>query len=179
MAFIRYKQRGEKWYAYEIIAYWDSISKKPKQKSKYLGVAKSKGGKISKPGKQLIMTTEKSIVDFGDTYLLKLLAENNGFFNLLRKLFKEFDTIISLIFYQITEGAAMCNCQEWFEGNIANKLFPKARLESQSISRIINYLGKDDVQSKFFKTYIDKFFKGTHNVLIDSTALPSSINDSL
>jgi hypothetical protein len=47
MAFIRYKQRGGKWYAYEVLAFWDPTSKKPKQKTTYLGVASSKGGEIT------------------------------------------------------------------------------------------------------------------------------------
>ena len=45
MGFIRYKQFGNKEYAYEITAYWDPKLKKPRQKSKYLGVVidKEKG----------------------------------------------------------------------------------------------------------------------------------------
>ena len=70
MAFIRYKQRGEKYYAYEIIAYWDKASKKPKQKSRYLGIAKNVGGEIVKPNKKVILY-EKTILDFGDSYFIK------------------------------------------------------------------------------------------------------------
>lgn len=179
MAFIRYKQRGNKWYAYEVTAFWDQSSKNPKQKTKYLGIADSKGGEITKPGKTTATLCEKSIVDFGDCYAIKKVAENHGFIALLKNCFEDFDTIVTLICYQISEGAAMYNCQEWVEGNIASNLFPQAKLQSQNISRLINYLGRDDVQSKFFKAYIEKFFKVSHSVLIDSTSLPSSINNSL
>lgn len=179
MSFVRYKKRGNKWYAYEITAFWDPSSKSPKQKTKYLGTADSKGGKITKSERKKDAPPEKSIVDFGDSYVLTQVAENHGFLDILRNSLKDFDTIVSLICYQLTEGAAMYNCLEWAEGNIASKLFPRAKLQSQNISRVINYLGRDDIQSKFFKAYVEKFFKGTHGILIDSTSLPNSINNSL
>lgn len=179
MTFVRYKKRNDKWYAYEVTAFWDATSKKPKQKTKYLGVANSKGGEIIKCEKTPAVVFEKSIVDFGDSYAINRVAENRGFTEILKNTFEDFDTIMTLICYQMTEGSAMHNCKEWVEGNIASKLFPKAKLGSQSISRLINYLGQEDIQRKFFKAYIEKFFKGTHSVLIDSTSLPSSINNSL
>ena len=179
MAFIRYKQRGDKWYAYEVVAFWDPSSKKPKQKTTYLGVASFKGGEITKPTEKVVVSFEKSIVDFGNSYVVKKVAEDQGLQDILKSSFEDFDTIMALICYQMTEGAAMYNAQEWIEGNIANILFPKAKLRSQDISRLINYLGREDVQSTFFRAYIEKFFKETHGVLIDSTSLPSSINSSL
>lgn len=44
MATIRYKQRGNRWYVYELNQYWDKELKKPRQLTKYLGVADSNGG---------------------------------------------------------------------------------------------------------------------------------------
>ena len=179
MAFIRYKERNGKWYAYEITAFWDPTSKKSKQKTKYLGLAKFKGGEIIKPEKKLTQVTEKLILDFGDSYAIQQVAEKSGFIDVLKSAFDDYDSIMTLICYQMTEGSAMCHCTEWAEGNIASKLFPKANLQSQNISRLLNYLGKEDIQRKFFKAYIEKFFKGIHSVLIDSTSLPSAINNSL
>ena len=179
MSFIRYKKRGDKWYAYEVIAFWDSSSKKPKQKSKYLGVADSNGGDIKKPAKKVVMPSEKSIVDFGNSYAIKKVADDQGLLDVLKSSFQDLDTIMALVCYQITEGSAMYNAQEWIDGNIASKLFPQANLQSQHISKLINYLGKEEVQRTFFKSYIERFFKGTHGILIDSTSLPSAINSSL
>ena len=79
MAFIRYKQRGDKWYAYEVVAYWDKTSKKPKQKSKYLGTAKHSGGEITKALDKNAFLHERAIVDFGDAYFIKKMIENNNF----------------------------------------------------------------------------------------------------
>ncbi len=179
MAFVRYKKRGDKWYAYEITAFWDQHSKKPKQKTKYLGIASAKDGEITKSGNRLVPPIEKAIVDFGDTYALTQVAENHGLVEILKKNLEDFDTIMTLICYQMTEGTAMYNCLEWVRGNIAGKLFPNAKLQSQNISKLLSYLGQDEVQSVFFKAYVEKFFNGTHSVLIDSTSLPSSINNSL
>jgi len=36
MPFTRYKKIGQKEYAYQITAYWDPQTKKPKQKTQYL-----------------------------------------------------------------------------------------------------------------------------------------------
>jgi len=179
MAFIRYKKRKNKWYAYEITAFWDSSSRKPKQKSKYLGVSEKNGGEITKISKIPPLVNEKTIVDFGDTFAIKQVAEREGLNDLIKNCIDDYDSIMALICHQLTLGTAMYNCVEWFEGNIANKLFPKATLQSQHISKLISQLGEDTIQNKFFKAYIKKFFAKTSTVLIDSTALPSSINASL
>ena len=179
MSFIRYKQRGNKWYVYEVTAFWDNNSKTPRQKSKYIGTADKKGGKIKNKSHDKKLVVEKLIVDFGDSYALKLVSENTNFRDLIKRNFKNFDTIMTLIFYQIAEGSAMYNCTEWYEGNIAHKLYPNAKLTSQEISKAINYLGREDVQEKFFKNYIETFFNENNSLLIDSTRLPSSINNSL
>src|SRR3989338_9709173 len=46
MTFIRYKKFGKQEYSYEVKAIWDSIKKKPLQKTKYLGIVKDKDKKI-------------------------------------------------------------------------------------------------------------------------------------
>ena len=61
----------------------------------------------------------------------------------------------------------------------AKKLFQKAKVNSQNISALLKKLGDQDLQIKFFKNYISKFFSNDNNVLIDSTALPSAINSSI
>jgi hypothetical protein len=86
---------------------------------------------------------------------------------------------MSLACFQINEGSAMYNCEDWLEGNIAKKLFPKAKISSQDISRIIKKLGRQELQTKFFKNYVTKFFPNQRGILIDSTALPSAINSEI
>lgn len=86
---------------------------------------------------------------------------------------------MTLACFQICQGSAMYNCQQWLEGNIAQKLFFQAKVSSQAISKLIKKLGNQASQIKFFKDYIAKFFPAKRDILIDSTALPSAINSSI
>ena len=181
MTSIRYKKRGNKFYAYEVTQYWDKELKKPRQLSKYLGNSDTSGGVYAKTGKkESIFKIEKAILDFGDSYAINLIAKNIGLDKVIEESFgNSADSIMSLVSYQITEGAAMYNCHDWMEGNIANKLFPTAKVKSQDISRLIKNLGKQELGQKFFRNYIAKFFPNKTGLLIDSTAMPSSINSQI
>jgi len=180
MATLRYKKRGNKWYVYELYQYWDKELKKPRQKSTYLGVADVLNGSYSKPGKRVATPAlEKEILDCGDSYALLSLTRSLELDKIIESSFDNFDSIMALICFQITEGTAMYNCQDWIEGNIAKKLFLEAKTSSQDISRLIKHLGRQELQIAFFKAYVSKFFAGKRGLLMDSTALPSSINSSI
>lgn len=179
MSFIRYKQRGQKWYAYEVTNTWDKELKKYRQTSCYLGISSKKGGEVRRPQAPKQEEPEKGILDFGDGFAIAKSAENMGICHIIADCFQNPDSIMALICYQLSSGSAMYNCNNWIEGNIASKLFPKANLSSQGISNIINNLGKESIQRRFFKQYINTFFRDKHGILIDSSALPSAINSSL
>jgi transposase len=181
MSTIRYQKRGNKFYVYEVTQYWDKVLKKPRQKTKYLGNAQVNGGEYTKTGKaSACAKAEKAILDFGDSFAINEVAKKIGLDKVIEESFEgASESIMSLACYQITEGSAMHNCDDWAQGNIANKLFPGASTKSQDISRLINNLGKQEVQQKFFKNYIAKFFPNKTGLLIDSTALPSAINSSI
>jgi transposase len=179
LSFIRYKQRGQKWYVYKASNEWDKGLKKYKQVSVYLGIADVKGGAYQKQERLLSSQVESGIVDFGDGYAIAKFIQNSKLFAVMQECFDDLDSIMSLICYQLTCGSAMYDCQDWFDGNVASKLFPCAKLSSQNISSLIKSLGKEGVQRKFFKSYITAFFQEKHGILIDSTALPSAINSSL
>jgi len=179
MATLRYKQRGTRWYVYEVHQYWDKNLKKPRQRSKYLGVAEENGGSYSKPGKKAHPSVEKEILDCGDSYSINEVSKSIGLNNVIEESFENLDSIMALACFQINEGSAMYNCEDWLEGNIAKKLFPEAKISSQDISRLIKKLGRQDLQTKFFKNYVAKFFPDKRGILIDSTALPSAINSSI
>ena len=176
MSFVRYKKRGNKWYVYEVSAFWDKKSKKSKQHTKYLGTSDTQGGEYSKPGKLAAIISEKAIVDFGDSYMINEIAKNCDFTTIIENSFGNLDTIMTLICYQMTQGAAMMHCRDWADGNSASLLFPNSKINSQDISRLFQKLGQEGLQRKFFKDYIGRFFKEQHGILIDSTALPSAIN---
>lgn len=179
MTTMRYKKRGNKWYVYELHQYWDKELKKPRQRTKYLGVAAEKNGPYSKPGRRTSDPVEQEILDCGDTYAINAVAQSIGLDHIIHESFGRLDSIMALLCFQITEGVAMYNCSDWFEGNIAKKLFPKATTSSQDISRLIKILGRAELQNSFFKKYIHQFFPNKRGILIDSTALPSAINNSI
>lgn len=142
MATLRYKKRGNQWYVYELHQYWDKELKKPRQKNTYLGVATELNGPYSKPGRPTAaQVAEKEILDCGDSYVLAELSRSMGLTTLIENSFQQTDSIMALACFQITEGAAMSHCQDWVEGNIAKKLFPRAKTSSQDISRLIKTLG--------------------------------------
>ena len=176
MSFIRYKQRGTRWYAYQVENIWDKESKKYVQHSIYMGVADSKGGTYSKKETRLI---EKGIIDFGDSYIISKVFEFTNLNEILAQTTLEANNIMNLVCYQLTSGSAMYNCKDWLEGNIAQYLYPNAYYNSQKISKLLIKLGDNDLQMKFFKKYIENFFPEKRGILIDSTALPNAINTSI
>ena len=180
MATIRYKKRGNKWYVYELNQYWDKELKKPRQRTKYLGVAEEKNGSYSKPGRKIATTrVEQEILDCGDSYAINETCKSIGLDQIIDDSFGNLDSVMAAICFQITEGSAMYNCADWLEGNIAKRLFKGAKTSSQDISRLIKILGSADLQTSFFKKYIAQFFPDKRGILIDSTALPSAINSSI
>ena len=179
MATLRYKQRGTRWYVYELHQYWDKELKKPRQRTIYLGVAEEKNGPYSKPGRQTAVRIEQEILDCGDSYAIAAISKLIGLNDIIQESFGHIDSIMALVCFQITEGSAMYNCADWLESNIAKKLFPEAKISSQAISRLIKVLGRADLQTRFFKSYVAQFFSNERGILIDSTALPSAINSSI
>lgn len=179
MTTIRYQKRSNKWYVYELNQYWDKELKKPRQRTKYLGVADEKDAPYSKPGKKTTTINERAILDFGDSYAINEVSKSIGLDSIIKNSFANLDSIMTLACFQINEGSAMYNCEDWLEGNIAKILFPAAKVSSQDISRLIKILGKQELQVQFFKDYVSKLFPDKRGILIDSTALPSAINSGI
>ncbi|KKB96067.1 Transposase DDE domain protein [Candidatus Arcanobacter lacustris] len=181
MSSIRYQKRGNKFYVYSVTQYWDKELKKNRQTTKYLGNAETEGGAYKKTGRRpAALKPEKAILDFGDSFAINEVAKNIGLDQVIKDSFEESsDSIMNLSCYQIVEGSSMQTCDDWVEGNIANKLFPEAKTTSQDISRLIEKLGKGELQQKFFRNYVAKFFPNKTGLLIDSTSLPSAINSTI
>lgn len=176
MSFIRHKVFGKKKYAYEVTSYWDAALKKNRQKSVYLGIVDEATGQAQKCVR---VRQESAIVDFGDGYALFEMARQLGLTKVIQESFSDADSILALMSYQMLEGRAMSYAEEWLFGNITGKLYPKANLKSQAISRLLKQLGEESLRRAFFKNYLSAFFKDKQGLLIDSTALPSAINASI
>lgn len=174
--FIRYKKFGKQEYAYEVKSIWDSKSKKPKQKTKYLGVVVDKKKKIFERRLQL-KKPEKLILDFGDGFILHEFFNQSGLTDLLKKMFSEdLDFIQSLISYRLCYPSAMRFSSIWYEGNYARIRYPKGVLSSQRISDYFKFLGDGRLQRDFFYKYIKKFTKSKKGIIIDATSLPNQIH---
>jgi hypothetical protein len=123
---------------------------------------------------------EKLFLDFGDTFFLYSYLQKSGLAPLIDVIaYENLDTLYSMIFYYILCSAACCYAGDWWEGNYARIVFPKANLTSQRISDFLAAVGCEHVQRAFFGEYIPYItqskVEGT-NILIDSTGLPNSIH---
>ena len=117
MTTIRYKKRGNKWYVYQLDQYWDKVLKKPRQRTKYLGVSEENGGSYSKTGIVAKPKIEQEILDYGDSFAIYEVCKSIGLQNVINDSFAHLDSIMSLICFQIIQGSAMYNCEDWREGN--------------------------------------------------------------
>ena len=68
----------------------------------------------------------------------------------------------------------MYNCALWAEGNVVGTLGRDHKLSSQDISRLLGFLGEEELQREFFKKYLasSNVNHSTKNVIIDATSLP-------
>lgn len=180
MAFIVKKKIYGKTYAYEYTTVWDKINKKYKKKTKYLGKVDEDTDEIipsKKRTQNKSVIDENKIVDFGDTFVLNKILEESQLSNIIKNIFGKYHHhIMSLVCFQILEGSAFKNVTNWLEGNIAEKIYSKANLSSQNISKILKFMGNESYKDSFIKDYSQKFIKNNYNILIDSTSLTSSIN---
>lgn len=172
MAFVRHKKINGRIYAYETTSYWDAVTKKPKHRSKYLGLVKEDGAVVK--CRALI---EKLILDFGDGYLVNEYLKNLPLHKALKDVFgKRFDEMNVLLLYKLIEQSSMYNCKIWYSGNVASKLYPKADVSSQNTSAILSYLGNETLQRQFFQKYIKQIGGVKKSIIVDATSLPNQIH---
>ena len=175
MSFIRYKKFGKQEYAYEIISYWDTKLKRPRQKTKYLGVVIDKEKGVYKK-KSKFTEKEKLILDFGDTYLIHQFLINTNLLPIIKDVFgKSSNFLETLICYRLCNVSAMKHLKIWYEGNIAKILIKNNDVSSQRISEFLKEIGDEKLEREFFKKYISKFVDCEEGIIIDTTALPNQI----
>ena len=180
MAYLVKKKIYGKTYAYEYTTIWDKEKKKYKKNTKYLGKVDEATGEVI-PAKKKVEKAPigqiSKIVDFGDSFVINKILENSGLSNIIDNVFDKYNqNIKALICFQILEGSALKNVEEWFNGNIAQKLYRKVGMSSQNISKILKYMGKEGLKDSFIDQYTKKFIGTNSSILIDSTALSSKIN---
>jgi hypothetical protein len=142
--------RGKK-YVYDVHSFWDKELKKYRKKKIYMGPCINEETREYTPKKKSVVSksTDRKIVNYGDTNIiwecLKKSKLKPAFADILPD---EADTIYSLLCHKIIHGTAAKDVKNWYDGNIAKVLFPKAKVESQRISEILSALGNENVQRK-------------------------------
>lgn len=175
MSFIRYKRFGNKEYAYEITAYWDPVEKKPRQRTRYLGLVLDKEKGIYRK-KEPEEKSEKLILDFGDVYLLQEFIESEGIDHLLGRVFGERKRyLLALLGYRLCHPSAMNYASIWHEGSVSRFLYKGVDLSSQRISDFLESIGDEALQRRFFEDYVSSFAEAKEGVIIDTTSLPNQI----
>lgn len=172
MSYIRHKIIAGRKYAYEVTSFRDPETKKVKNKNVYLGIV-NKDGSIKK-NKEIMK--ELSVLDFGDGYLFFEFFKDSNLSTLLSENIKIFPEILALIIYRLCCQSAMYNATHWYEGNILSILLKTTDLSSQNISRVLAYLGQEDVQKLFFENYLKSAADNQENIIIDASSLPNKIN---
>ena len=120
------------------------------------------------------------ILDFGDTYFLDTFIKTNNLHTPIQAIeYGNPDTLNAMIAYYTLSNMANCHAQDWYQGNYARILYPKANLTSQRISDFLTTIGEEQNQRKFFQNYINLLEQtgiDTSNILIDGSGLPNNIH---
>ena len=173
MSYTVYKTVKNKKYAYEVTSYWNAELKQSRRKTRYLG-AVDKNDNITN---KIERTKEKLILDFGDGYLLNEFVKSLTIFPLIDSLMIcKHREIIPLICYRLCMQSAMYNASSWSEANIVSALHKDIDLSSQNISRILSFLGSENLQRNFFEQYLKIVGGIEKSIIIDATSLPNQIN---
>lgn len=176
MVFIRYKKFGQQEYAYEITAYWNPKTKRPCQKTRYLGVVVDKKNKVFEK-RSSKAKPEKLILDFGDAYLFDTFIGKSWLAPLLSgAVGGSTETLLALVSYKLCHCSAMRYAEQWFEGSYAKVLYKEANVCSQRISDFLEHIGDESMQRRFFSGYITKISGAKKGIVIDATSLPNQIH---
>jgi hypothetical protein len=124
-------------------------------------------------------TVEKLVLDFGDAFFADQYITKIGLKSAVGAMkYGNQDSVKALLLFYILCNMANYNALEWFNGNYARVLYPKANLESQRISDLLSSIGEESSYRAFFHEYSKLLAhrEDGEDVLIDSTGLPNSIH---
>ena len=123
---------------------------------------------------------QKICLDFGDSYFVYELVRSCGYDSVIRSLpYKNKDTLNAMVQYYILRDKANDHAGIWYDGSIAQLLFPKANMASQRISDFLKSIGRRDSVERFFEAHIKWIMENVCSdpaILIDSTGMPNSIH---
>lgn len=122
----------------------------------------------------------KICLDFGDSYFLHEFVRSCGYDKVIEAFpYKNKDTLHAMIQYYVLRDRANDHAGIWYDGSIAQLLYPKANLTSQRISDFLKSIGKRENVERFFDAHIQWVKEHVCTdpaVLIDSTGMPNNIH---
>lgn len=166
MSFIVEQKIKGKIYLYRVESYWDKEKKQPRQKRTYIGPKKNVKMTLSVQELNKI-----SIKKFGSIFLLKNLTEKIGLKKILSETFpNDYDDILNLCYYQLTEERPEYLFNYWFEENY---LPNSSKMNSSDVSKLYSKIGKSEpIVKLFIKRWID-YLNPTDAVYYDITSISS------
>lgn len=163
MSYIIEKKQGNQIYLYKVESYWDKEKKQARQKRKYLG----------KKIKEQVEEKEQKIAyeakDYGQIYLMKNLAKEIKLEEILKEIYpEEYQQIMELVYYEITEGNPLYLYENWKETTSLSY----DTIKRENIWRLIENIGsKEDRKYKFYSKWIEK--NNGSAIVFDITSLSS------
>lgn len=129
------------------------------------------------------ISTPRSHVTFGDTYLLLEFLKKSNMLSVFRKTFSsntDYEKVLVHLAHDILRDGSHISCENFITKSFISYLSPDVGISSlKSDSRFFEMMGDDDIKLVFFKEYIKTmrktyphFGKATY---VDSTPLPNDI----
>lgn len=140
MSYIVEQKINGRIYLYEAESYWDKEKKQPRQRRKYLGVKDPKTGAPKTPRKGV---APKAVLDFGDVWLMRKLAEKTGVMEVLEKAFDDDGRkLFDLACYDALTDKGFHLYREWAETSWGVN---EELRTSQDISRLFSELDERSI----------------------------------
>jgi len=158
-------------YMYEITPYYDSKTKKVRQKSTYIG--KCVDGKVQRMREKLV----KDVFSYGEFLPIEKIISHYKIDKFLtNELGRTYaQCVLAMCMGRLLKGLSMSNIQDWYEGTWMYYRQRDLPLSSSSISRLLGKIGEGRLQDKL-AGHLIKQLKSKRTILYDITSISSYSN---
>lgn len=155
-------------YVYEITPYYDPVTKKVRQKSRYLG--KDQDGKITKVREKKL----RDVFSYGEFLPVEQIIRHYQLDKFLTKeLGKvQMQVVFAICFARLFRGLSLQHVGTWYEGTWLYYRNRELPLSSSSISRLLSSIGEKRLQDKLI-THLIRQLKSKRTILYDITSVSS------
>jgi transposase len=146
----RIKNIGGKEYFYEVTPYYDPKSKRIRHKSKYLGKnIKGKPVRLRSKIPQHSYAYGEYIPLFAITQELKIEEILTWYLPQ-----EQNHALLTIAYNRVLRPLALCHIRSWYEGTMLSKNYGDLPLSSQSLSKLLERIGRSDLPMEFSKQLI-------------------------